>query len=219
VSRVRVHAISMSVDGFVAGPDQDVEHPLGVGGLKLHDWTFATRTFRDIHGMSDGDTGVDGDLVSGGFSGIGATIMGRNMFGPVRGPWEDDAWTGWWGETPPFGHSVFVLTHHPRPDLEMAGGTTFHVVTAGIDAALARARHAAAGADVRIGGGAAIIREFLRAGLIDDMHVAVVPVVLGRGERIFVDLEDLPSKYRSEELVSTAMAAHIRLVRIAEPRA
>jgi dihydrofolate reductase len=216
VARVRVHAISLSLDGYMAGPDQDLEHPIGVDGLRLHEWVFATRTFRRIHGAPGGETGVDDDVVSAGFAGIGATIMGRNMFGPVRGPWEGSDWAGWWGDTPPFGHPVFVLTHFPRADPTMPGGTTFHFVTDGIDMALARARDAAAGADVRVGGGAATIRECLRTALIDEMHVAVVPVLLGRGERLFTRLGDLPSGYRCELQAVTAAAAHFRAIQTAE---
>jgi dihydrofolate reductase len=182
--KLRVHNISMSLDGYAAGPDQSIDHPLGVGGERLHEWVFATRYGRAMLGEEGGEKGVDDDYLVRGDEGIGATIMGRNMFGPIRGPWPDESWTGWWGETPPYGHPVFVLTHHPRPSVEMAGGTVFHFVTDGIDAALERAFEAAGGQDVRLAGGADTIQQYVRAGLVDELHVAVVPVLLGSGQRL-----------------------------------
>jgi dihydrofolate reductase len=211
-----VHAVSVSLDGFMAGPHQSRDDPLGVGGMALHEWIFPTRTFHAMVGRPGGETGADDDLVAAGFANIGATVMGRNMFGPVRGPWDDDAWTGWWGDTPPFGHEVFVLTHHRRPPLEMAGGTTFHFVSDGVEAALTRARVAAGDRDVRVGGGASVLRQCLAAGLIDVMHVAVAPVVLGAGERLFgADSTgaDAPG-YRCVRLPSPGPAAHFRLERV-----
>jgi Dihydrofolate reductase len=184
--KLRVHNFSISLDGYAAGPTQSEEDPLGVGGRGLHEWASATRSGRAMHGMIGGETGLDDDFIERGDAGIGATIMGRNMFGPTRGPWGSDPWTGWWGDNPPFHHPVVVLTHEPRPSHTMEGGTTFHFVTDGIEAALERALDAAEGDDVRIGGGASTIQQYLRAGLIDEMHFAIVPVVLGSGERLFV---------------------------------
>ena len=211
--KLRVHAMSMSLDGYVAGPDQGLEHPLGVGGPRLHDWIFETRTGREMIGEPGGATGFDNDAVAAGFTGIGATVMGRNMFGPVRGEWGSEDWKGWWGDNPVYHHPVFVLTHHPRPPVEMAGGTTFHFVTDGIEDALARAFAAADGADVRLGGGAATVREYLRAGLVDDLHVAIAPVLLGGGERLFDGDAGVAEGYECVEFVQGASAVHARLVR------
>ncbi len=218
--KLRVHAMAMSLDGYVAGPDQDLEHPLGVGGPRLHEWIFETRTGRGILGEEGGTTGVDDAAVAAGFAGIGATVMGRNMFGPVRGswgsgPWGDD-WHGWWGDDPPYHHPVFVLTHHARPSIEMQGGTTFHFVTDGIESALDQALAAADGADVRLGGGAATIQEYLRAGLVDELHVAIVPVLLGGGERFFDSLGDVPDGYECAELVAGESVVHARVVSTAD---
>lgn len=211
MGRVRVHNASVSVDGFGAGADQDIEHPLGIGGEQLHTWVFETQFGRAMIGAEGGTEGVDNDYMLAGVSGIGATVMGRNMFGPVRGDWSDGQWRGWWGDDPPFHHDVFVLTHHPRAPIEMAGGTTFYFVTNGAEAALARAQDAAAGRDVRIAGGAAVIRQYLRAGLIDEMHVAIVPVVLGRGESVLGGL-DLPELgYEVVEHRASANVLHVRL--------
>jgi len=211
VGRVRVHNMSVSVDGFAAAADQSVDHPIGVGGERLHTWIFETKFGRGMIGAEGGTEGADNDLLIAGDTGIGATVMGRNMFGPVRGAWPDDQWRGWWGEDPPYHHPVFVLTHHPRAPLEMSGGTTFHFVTDGAEAALARAQDAAGGRDVRIGGGAAVVRQFLQARLIDDMHVAIVPVVLGRGESLFGGL-DLPALgYEVIAHSAPADVLHVRL--------
>lgn len=211
---VRVHSLAMSVDGYVAGPDQSLDRPLGVGGERLHDWAFATRSFHRMHGTPGGEEGIDDDWVARGDDGIGATIMGRNMFGPVRGPWPDGAWKGWWGDDPPFRHPVFVLTHHPRAPVVMKGGTTFHFVTDGIEAALDRAIDAAGGLDVRIGGGASTVQQYLQAGLIDELHVAVVPILLGAGERLFEHLaRDLPSRYERAGFAGSNAVAHVRFVR------
>src|SRR5205807_7359404 len=174
--KVRVHNFAVSLDGYGAGPDQGRDGPLGVGGTRLHEWVFKTRTGRRMLGMDGGgEAGVDDDFVAQGDAGIGATVMGRNMFGPIRGPWGDDEWTGWWGETPPYHHPVFVLTHHARPPIEMQGGTTFHFVADGIESARDQALDAAGGADVRLGGGVATIQQFLRARLVDELHLVVVP--------------------------------------------
>jgi len=196
----------MSVDGFVAGLGQDEEHPLGVGASALHEWIFETRTGRGFIGGEGGETGVDDDLVAAGFDGIGATIMGRNMFGPVRGDWATMPWLGWWGPNPPFHHRVFVLTNFGRDPIEMEGGTTFHFVTEGPEAALTLAREAAGDLDIRLGGGAATVRQFLDLGLIDRMHIAVVPVLLGSGERIFDGAG--PSGYTCTSYVGTPRVAH-----------
>ena len=211
MSRLRVQSFSVSIDGFGAGPNQSLDSPLGVGGMALHDWAFTTRTFRQMFGDQGGVTGVDDDFAARGFRKIGAWIMGRNMFGPIRGPWPDDAWKGWWGTTPPYHTPVFVLSHHPREPIVMNGGTTFHFVTDGIRAALQRAKQAAAGLDVRLGGGVATIREYLSAGLVDEMHLAISPVVLGVGEHLFSGL-DLPRLgYQRTEHVATPNATHVVL--------
>ncbi len=216
MSRLRVHCMSMSVDGFVAGPDQDLDHPVGVGGMPLHEWIFATRTFRSMTGQEGGAAGLDDDLMEAGFDGIGATIMGRNMFGPVRGPWPDHTWNGWWGAEPPFGHPVFVLTHHPRPSVEMDGGTVFHFVTDGIEAALQRATDASGDLDVRLGGGADTIRQYLRAGLVDSMHLAIVPEVLGAGEPLLDGIELGDLGYRLADARPSTTVTHLRVERAAK---
>lgn len=210
VTRVRVASFSISLDGYGAGPSQDLDNPLGIGGGELHEWFYPTRTFqRTAGGNDDGTTGVDDDFAARGFENIGAWIMGRNMFGPIRGPWSDDEWKGWWGEEPPYHVPVFVLTQHDRSSFEMEGGTTFHFVTDGIHEALDRAREAADGKDVRIGGGPNTIRQYLREGLIDELHVAIAPVLLGRGEPLFEDL-DLPALgYECVEFEGTGMATHV----------
>jgi dihydrofolate reductase len=200
----------MSLDGYVAGPDQGPDNPLGVGGRRLHEWVFATRAGRRMFGLEGGDEGVDDAFIARGDVGVGATIMGRNMFGPVRGPWGDSDWTGWWGDEPPYHHPVFVLTHHPRPPISMAGGTTFHFADDGIEAALDRAVEAADGQDVRIGGGASTVQQYLKAGLIDDLHVVVVPILLGRGERLFDNLDGGPPGYECVEFASSPAVAHAR---------
>ena len=212
--KLRVHNFAISLDGYGAGPDQGPDDPLGVGGPRLHEWVFETRAGREMIGVGEGGAeGLDNDFVALGFTGIGATIMGRNMFGPVRGPWGDEEWKGWWGDTPPFHHQVFVLTHHPRPPLEMAGGTTFHFVDDDIEAVLERAFAAADGADVRLGGGVSTVQQYLRAGLIDDLHVVIAPTLLGRGERLFEQLGAAPDAYTCVELVSSPAVVHVRLAR------
>ena len=214
--KLRVHNVSISFDGYAAGPDQSVDNPLGLSGSRLHEWVFATRFGRQMQGMDGGDEGLDNRFLAQGDTGIGATIMGRNMFGPIRGPWNDDErWTGWWGDDPPYHHPVFVLTHHPRASITMQGGTTFHFVDDGIEAALERALEAADGSDVRVGGGAATVQQYLRAGLIDEMHLVIVPVLLGSGERLFDHLDGGPVGYECVELVSSPSVTHARFARTA----
>ncbi len=208
---VRVQCFSMSLDGFSAGPDQDLEHPLGVMGPELMAWFFPTRTFRSSHGLEGGETGVDDRMAERGMAGLGAWILGRNMFGPVRGPWPDESWRGWWGEEPPYHVPVFVLTHHPRAPLRMAGGTEFFFVTDGIHAALEQAKAAAGDRDVRVGGGAATVRQYLRAGLIDEVHLAVGPVLLGRGENLLHDLDLRGLGYEVAESIPGEQATHVVL--------
>lgn len=206
--KLRVHSFAISLDGYGAGPNQDRDNPLGQGGIALHEWAFPTRTIRRMFGQDGGTTGIDDAFAARGFAGIGAWIMGRNMFGPVRGPWPDDTWKGWWGDTPPYRCPVFVLTHHARPPIPMEGGTVFHFVTDGIHSALERAKDAAQGQDIRIGGGAAAIRQYLTAGLVDELHLAISPVLLGRGEHLLAGL-DLPGLgYRCVEHVPTPAATH-----------
>jgi len=213
MGKVRIAGFGVSLDGFGAGPAQDLEHPLGVGGEAMFDWLFSTRTFCAMHGRDGGETGVDDTFARRGFENVGAWIIGRNMFGPVRGPWPDDAWRGWWGDEPPFHTPVFVLTHHPRAPLVMQGGTTFHFVTEGTEAALAVAREAAGRQDVRIGGGVETIHAYLRSGLIDEIHLALVATLLGRGERLFAEL-DLPALgYAVTETAPAERATHVVLAR------
>ena len=209
MSRVRVESFTISLDGYGAGPGQDIDNPLGIGGKDLHQWFIPTRTFQRTHGDGEGTTGLDEDFAARGFDNLGAWILGRNMFGPIRGSWGDMAWKGWWGANPPYHVPVFVLTHHARPPLEMEGGTTFHFVTDGIHRALERAREAAGGKDVRLGGGAATLRQYLSAGLVDTAHFAISPVLLGRGEPLLAGL-DLPRLgYTVLETARTERATHV----------
>ena len=214
MSEVKVMAFSISADGYGAGPEQSLQHPLGIGGEALHEWVFPTQTFRRrVLGLDGGSTGADDGYARRSFDGVGAWILGRNMFGPVRGPWPDDTWKGWWGDEPPYRVPVFVLTHHARAPLVMEGGTTFHFVTDGIDAALARAREAAAGKDVRLGGGVHVIQQYLRRRLIDEMHVAISPVLLGSGERLFEGV-DLPALgYACTRHEASPLATHLLITR------
>jgi dihydrofolate reductase len=209
MSKVRVNCFSISLDGFGAGPDQGLENPLGAGGEQLHEWFFPTKTFQtSVMGKDRGETGPDNDFAVRSFENVGAWIMGRNMFGPVRGAWPDEDWKGWWGDNPPYHCDVFVLTHHPRKSFEMEGGTVFHFVTDGIRSALEKAKASAKGKDVRIGGGAETIRQYLQAGLIDEMHLAVSPLLLGKGEHLLNGI-DLPALgFERTEYVPTAKAAH-----------
>jgi len=213
MSRLRVAAYSISLDGYGAGPGQSLENPLGVGGMKLHGWAFGTRTFRKMFGEAGGSDGVDDDYAARSFANVGAWIMGRNMFAPSRGPWTDDGWKGWWGPKPPYHTQVFVLTHHARPALPMEGGTTFHFVTEGIHAALARATVAAGSKDVRVGGGAATIREYLVAGLLDELHLVISPVLLGTGEHLFAGIDAAKLGYEVVEKAGTESATHVVLAR------
>lgn len=211
--KVRVDAFSVSVDGFGAGPDQSLDHPLGVDGENLHHWFYPTETFRTLFGQPAGEEGVDNDFARRSMEGMGAWILGRNMFAPSRGDWPDDGWKGWWGAEPPYHVPVLVLTHHPRDPIEMEGGTVFHFETGGIEAALERARALAGGKDVRIGGGAETIRQYLRAGLVDRMHVAMSPVILGQGEPLWEGL-DLPALgYEVASSTSGERATHLILTR------
>ncbi len=214
MTRIRVESFSISLDGYGAGPEQSLDNPLGIGGHELHQWALPTRTVqRAVGGNDGGTTGIDEDFAARGFRSIGAWILGRNMFGPVRGPWPDLDWKGWWGDSPPYHVPVFVLTHHARPSLEMAGGTTFHFVTGGIHEALDRARTAAAGKDVRIGGGASTIRQYLAEGLIDELHLAIAPVLLGRGERLFDAVDLRTAGYECAQMVASEQATHVVLRR------
>jgi dihydrofolate reductase len=211
MTKLRVNAFGISIDGYGAGPNQSLENPLGVGGMSLHDWMFATRTFQRMHGKDGGSTGVDEEFAARSFENLGAWILGRNMFGPVRGPWPDESWKGWWGENPPYHTPVFVLTHHARAPLEMAGGTTFYFVTDGMQGAAERAIAAAKGKEVRVGGGVATIQQFLRAGLIDELHLAFSPVLLGSGEAFFANVDMLKLGYKCVERVATDKATHVVL--------
>src|SRR6267142_3471854 len=213
MSRLRVHSFSISIDGYGAGPGQDLENPLGVGGLKVFDWFFPTRTWQRMHGNQDGETGVDDNIAARGFENIGAYILGRNMFGPVRGSWPDESWKGWWGDEPPYHTPVFVLTHYARAPIEMEGGTVFHFVSEGIEAALDQAKAAAGNLDVKIGGGVSTVRQYLQAGLIDELHFAIAPVVLGRGEAIFYGVDMPGLGYRVKEAVPMELATHLVLTR------
>ena len=220
MSRLIVSSFGISIDGFGAGPDQSLDNPLGVGGPALMEWAFTTRTFQAMHGAGGGASGIDDDFAARGFANIGAWILGRNMFGPIRGAWPDDAWKGWWGANPPYHVPVFVLTHHPRAPLVMEGGTVFHFVTDGIDAALARARDAAQGRDVRVGGGVATVRQYLRAGLLDQIHLAQSPALLGSGEALFAGIDLCALGFECSERVASPHATHIVLTRrqAQEPR-
>jgi dihydrofolate reductase len=213
VSQVRLHNFSVSLDGFGTGEGQSLEAPFGHAGMRLHEWFFPTRTFRAMQGHADGGAGIDDAFASAGGPGIGAEIMGRGKFGPQHGPWPDQDWNGWWGDNPPFHTPVFVLTHHPRPSVQMDGGTTFHFIDASPAEALAQARKAAGDLDIRIGGGVSVVREFLAADLIDYLHVVVVPIVLGRGERLWDGLEGLEDRFQIEAVTSPSGVTHITFSR------
>lgn len=214
MTRVRVDGFTISLDGYAAGRDQSLEHPLGVGGTDLHAWLLPTRTFqRMVLGADGGTTGIDDEFAARSFENVGAWILGRNMFGPIRGPWPDTNWKGWWGEEPPYHVPTFVLTHHPRPPVAMRGGTTFHFVTGGIQEALDLARDVACGKDVRIGGGPSTIQQYLRAGLVDELHLAVSPVLLGAGERLFDGVDLRAMGYECVRFVASEKASHVVLRR------
>ena len=208
MSKLRVNCFTISLDGYGAGPEQGLDNPLGVGGLALHEWMIGTRTFQQMIGQPGGTTGLDDDFTARGMSNVGAWILGRNMFGPVRGQWPDDSWKGWWGDTPPYHTAVFVLTHHGRDSFTMNGGTTFHFVTGGIHEALDRAREAAGGRDVRLGGGVSVIRQYLQARLIDEMHVAISTILLGSGQHLLDEIDLLALGYSRTDHVVTGKATH-----------
>jgi dihydrofolate reductase len=213
MGKVRVAGFSLSIDGFGAGVAQSLQDPLGKRGMELHSWFLGTRTFRAMQGKTGGSLGDDETFAARSMAGFGAFILGRNMFGPIRGAWPDDAWKGWWGDNPPYHAPTFILTHHPRDPIAMEGGTTFHFVTGGIEAALEQARAAAGDKDVKIGGGVSTVRQYLGAGLVDELHFAIAPVVLGRGEAMFDGL-DLPALgFKVTEHVATDLATHVVLVR------
>jgi dihydrofolate reductase len=211
--KLRVHGFTVSLDGYGAGPNQDLDNPLGVGGRELHHWAFATRTFQKMFGKDGGATGIDDEFLARGFNNIGAWILGRNMFGPVRGPWPNNDWKGWWGENPPYHTPVFVLTNHPRTSIAMEGGTTFHFVTDGIHAALQRAVDAADGQDVRLGGGVATVQQYLQAGLVDEMHLTIAPTLLGSGEHLFAGINAPKLGYHCSGHVTTPNATHAVLTK------
>lgn len=221
MSKLRVNAFAISIDGYGAGPGQDLENPMGVGGMALHQWVLGTKTFQKIAGdfagslIGDRDAGegIDDDFAARGFAKVGAWILGRNMFGPVRGPWPDDSWKGWWGNNPPYHVPVFVLTHHARASFTMEGGTTFHFVTDGIHASLKRTKEAAGGKDVRLGGGVATIRQYLTAGLIDEIHLVISPVLLGRGESLLTGIDVVSLGYKCTEHAHTDNATHVVLTK------
>jgi dihydrofolate reductase len=213
MSQVRVHNFSVSLDGFGTGEGQSMEAPFGHAGTRLHEWFFPTRSFRSMGGGSDGSTGADDAIASTWAQGIGAEIMGRNKFGPQRGPWADEEWKGWWGDNPPFHTPVFVLTHHQRPSIEMKGGTTFHFIDASPAEALAAAREAAGGLDIRIGGGPSTVRQFLAADLIDHLHVVLVPILLGRGEQLWDGFEGLDQRFAIESVTTPSGVTHLIFTR------
>ena len=211
MSKIVVRSFAISIDGYGAGKGQDLQNPLGVRGPELMEWFFPTRVWRQMQGQGDGETGVDNGIAELGFEGVGAWILGRNMFGPVRGPWPDESWKGWWGDEPPYHTPVFVLTHHARAPLRMAGGTEFRFVTGGIRAALDQAKEAAGGRDVRIGGGVSTVRQYLREALIDELHLAVRPVVLGTGEHLLADIDVRALGYECAKHVAGERAMHVFL--------
>jgi dihydrofolate reductase len=211
MSELRVQSFSISLDGYSAGPDQSLENPLGVNGTDLMEWFLQTRSWRQMHGLPDGETGIDDEIAERGLTGVGAWILGRNMFGPIRGPWPDENWKGWWGDEPPYHGPVFVLTHYARQPIKMAGGTEFRFVTGGIEEALEEARAAAGGRDIRLGGGVATVRQFLQARLIDELHLAVRPVLLGAGESLFNGIDVRALGYECTESISGERATHMIL--------
>lgn len=213
LAKLVVRGYTISLDGYTSAPDQSLENPFGVGGKVIMDWALATRTFKKMFGNEGGSTGIDDTFAAKADDGVGATIMGRNMFGPSRGPWLNDEWKGWWGPNPPYHHPVFVLTNYPRQSITMEGGTTFHFVTGGIELALKNAYESAMGKDVRIGGGSTVVRQYLRAGLIDELHLVVTPKLLGGGERLFDETDEAVKRYEYIEFVASEAVAHVRLVK------
>ena len=213
MTKVRVESFTISLDGYGAGPDQSLDNPLGAGGETLHEWVVSTRSWRQMHGMEGGAAGVDDEFAARNARNIGAWVLGRNMFGPVRGPWPDMSWMGWWGNNPPYHVPVFILTHHARESIQMEGNTTFHFVTGGIHEALDQAREAAGGMDVRIGGGSNTIQQYLRAGLVDELHIAIAPVLLGAGERLFEGVDMRALGYECVQFVGSEKAGHFVLRR------
>jgi dihydrofolate reductase len=211
--KVRVSSFSVSIDGFGAGPHQDLANPLGVGGMALMDWAVATRAFKKLHGQEGGSTGPDDDFAARGFENVGAWILGRNMFGPIRGAWPDETWKGWWGDEPPYHVPVFVLTHHARASIPMKGGTTFHFVTEGIHSALEQASQAAKNKDIRVGGGVATVRQFLTAGLLDEVHLALSPALLGKGEALLTGIDMTKLGFECTEHLATPQATHVVLTK------
>jgi len=209
MGKVHVSAFGISLDGFSAGPDQSLEHPLGVNGTDMMEWFFPTKTFIEQHGGEGGETGIDDDFAAKSMTGNGAWILGRNMFGPVRGPWPDDEWKGWWGDEPPYRVPTFVLTHYPRDPVEMKGGTTFYFITDGIHSALEKAKQAAGDKDIRIGGGPATVRQYLKERLIDELHLAMRPIFLGKGEKLFEGLDLRELGYKVENTVQGERATHL----------
>jgi dihydrofolate reductase len=210
MQKLRVESFSISIDGYGAGTEQSLENPLGLGGANLHKWFFPTKTFqKNVMKKNEGTTGIDNDFAERGFNNIGAWILGRNMFGPLRGPWPDDNWKGWWGDNPPYHVPVFILTNHPRNSIEMDGGTIFHFVTEGIHSALEKAFESARGKDVRLGGGVSTIRQYLKEKLLDEMHIAISPVFLGSGENLFSGINMLSLGYKCTKQVATENATHI----------
>ena len=214
MSKLKVLCYSVSIDGFGAGPSQSMDNPMGIGGMSIHGWVLPTKTFQVMHGEmfgggeTEGATGVDDDFAAKGFENIGAWILGRNMFGPMRGPWEDHSWKGWWGDNPPYHTPVYILTHHARPSIEMEGGTTFHFITDGIEAALKMAKANANGKDIRLGGGANTVRQYLSSRLVDEMHIALSPTLLGAGESLLQDINLVELGYECVEYVPSEKAAH-----------
>jgi dihydrofolate reductase len=209
--KLRVQSFGISIDGYGAGPNQDIDNPLGVRGPELMEWFFPTRVFQTMYGETDGETGIDNQIAEQGMAGLGAWILGRNMFGPVRGPWPDESWKGWWGEEPPYHVPVFVLTHHARAPITMKGGTVFNFVTDGIRAALEQAKAAAGNRDIRLGGGVSTIRQFLSAGLIDELHLAIRPILLGTGEHLLRDIDARALGYECWKSVAGERATHVYL--------
>ncbi len=210
MSEFRV-SFTISIDGYGAGPYQELKNPIGVGGMALFEWAFGTKTFKKTHGKRGGSSGIDEAFAARGFRNIGAWILGRNMFGPVRGPWPDEKWKGWWGSNPPYHTPVYVLTHHQRPPIEMEEGTTFHFITDGIDSALKQATSAAKGKDIRLGGGVSTIRQYLKRGLVDEMHLAIAPILLGTGEHLLFDIDLLKLGFHCVERISSNKATHVVL--------